>query len=281
MRFRWLALFPVVWSVAFLILAAAFSGTASEGVYFRTEIELVKILALLGSWGAALAFEKGEYLRRAWFLIGASFACFLLRDLTLAPLGFEALGGGLVVLRGGLSILGNLSQVVGTWMLARAWKVAGLSLPGERSDRVLVVAGAAVLALVFAGPAIVQHGRTVLAGGWDTVPLLASAIGDAVALCLIAPLFLTAMALHGGSLEWVWGLLTTSSVAWLLYDAAAVYGPGMGFSPAALRTATELFRALGCTLGFSAGMAQRWIVLGLHRPAAGFASKPLAGAPPA
>lgn len=281
MRFRWLAVFPVFWAAAFLALATAFSGTTSQGIYFRTEIELVKILALLGSWGAALAFEKGEYLRRAWFLIGASFACFLLRDLTLAPLGFEALGGGLVVLRGGLSILGNLSQVIGTWMLARAWKVAGLSLPGQRSKHVLVVAGAVVLSLVFAGPAVLQHGRTVLAGGWDAVPLLASAIGDAVALCLIAPLFLTALALHGGSLEWVWGLLTASSIAWLFYDAAAVYGPGLGLSPAAGRIASELFRALGCTLGFSAGMAQRWIVLGLHGPAAGFASKPLAGAPSA
>src|SRR4029077_7781609 len=91
MRLPWLAVFPVVWGIAFLALAAAFSGTASQGVYFRTEIEMVKILALLGSWGAAFAFEKGEYLRRAWLLIGASFACFLLRDLTLAPFGFEAL----------------------------------------------------------------------------------------------------------------------------------------------------------------------------------------------
>jgi hypothetical protein len=262
MRFRWLAVFPVAWGITFLVLAAAFAGTSSYGIFLRTEIELVKILALLGSWGAALAFEKGEYLRRAWFLIGAAFACFLLRDLTLAPWGFEeALGTtGLLVLRGVLSILGNLSQVVGTWMLARVWKVGGLSLPGQRSRQVLVLLGAVALSAVFAGPAVVQHGGKVLAGGWDAIPLLASALGDAFALCLIAPLLLTALALRGGYLEWVWGLLTASSLAWLLYDGAQVYGPNLGLSPDAVRVASELFRALGCTLGFSAGVAQRWIV---------------------
>ncbi|HYG64677.1 MAG TPA: hypothetical protein VEL74_19005 [Thermoanaerobaculia bacterium] len=263
MRFRWLAVFPVAWGVTFLVLAAALSGVSSYGIFLRTEIELVKILALLGSWGAALAFEKGEYMRRAWFLIGAAFACFLLRDLTLAPWGFEeALGTtGLLLLRGALSILGNLSQVVGTWMLARVWKVSGLSLPGQRSRQILVLLGAMALAAVFAGPAVVEHGGKVLAGGWEAIPLLASALGDAVVLCLIAPLLLTALALHGGYLEWVWGLLTASSLAWLLYDGVQVFGPNLGLSTDAARVASELFRALGCTLGFSAGVAQRWIVV--------------------
>jgi hypothetical protein len=261
MRLRWLAVFPVVWGGAFLALDAAFSGTSGYGVFLRTEIELVKVLALFGSWAAALAFERGEYLRRAWLFVGGAFACFLLRDLTLAPLGFEAMGEGpLVALRGALSVLGNASQVYGTWLLARAWKEGGLVLPGERSRQSLVLFAAIALALVFAGPAVLQHGRAVLDGRWESLALFASAIGDTLSLCLIAPLFLTATALHGGLLEWPWGLLVASSVAWLIYDGVHVYGPMFGLGPDAVRTAAELFRALGCTWGFAAGMAQRSIV---------------------
>jgi hypothetical protein len=37
-----------------------------------------------------------------------------------------------------------------------------------------------------------------------------------------------------------------------------------GLGPSGVRIASELFRALGCTLGFSAGIAQRAAVLGLR-----------------
>jgi nicotinic acid phosphoribosyltransferase len=72
--------------------------------------------------------------------------------------------------------------------------------------------------------------------------------------------------------NWPWALLTASNVAWLLYDALDVLGPALGFDARATRTSTELFRALGCTLGFTAGLAQRAVVDHLRR---------LGGPPPA
>jgi hypothetical protein len=89
-----------------------------------------------------------------------------------------------------------------------------------------------------------------------------------LSLCLIAPLLLTALALRGGLIGWPWALLTTSYVAWLLYDAVLVYGPSLGADPATVRLASEVCRALGCTYGFSAGLAQRAVVDDMLRPAA-------------
>lgn len=268
MSYRALAVFPLAWALGYLALERHFSGTPDYGLFLRLQMELVKALALFGSWAAALAFERGDYLRRAWFLIGGCMALLLLRDLTLAPLGLqEALGqGNLEALRTGLVLLANGSQVVGTWLLARAWKVADLSLPGTRQRRWAVLAAAALLAAAFAGPGVVTNLQRAAAGELGALTGAVSALGDMISLCLIAPLLLTALALRGGLFAWPWGLMTASYLAWLLYDAALVLGPWLGQDAAGTRATSELFRALGCTFGFSAGLAQRRLVQGLRGP---------------
>lgn len=266
MRYSFLVLFPLLWAAAFLAGDATFHGTPYYRTFLRTEIEMVKALALVGSWAAALQFERGDYLRRAWFLIGGCMALLLLRDLTLAPLGFAAMGErNLDILRGVLVVAGNLSQVVGTWILARAWKVADLTLPGSQRGRWAVVAGAIVLSSAFAGPAVVTSTNRVLGGDLTALAGAASALGDMISLCLIAPLLLTALALRGGLFARPWALITICYVAWLLYDAVLVLGPLLGLSTDGTRTGSELFRALGCTFGFTAGLAQRDVVAGLRR----------------
>jgi hypothetical protein len=266
MRYRLLAVFPLAWGALFLAGVALWSGTPSYAAFLRVETEAAKLLALAGAWAAAAAFRPGEYPRRAWFLIGLCMALLLARDLTLLPLGFEALGErNLAWLRGLLVAAGNLSQVVGVWLLARAWRVADLSLPGSSRAQTGVVLAAALLAGVFAGPSVVTNAARAAAGDLTALTAVASALGDTVSLCLIAPLLLTALALRGGLIGWPWSLLTVSYVCWLLYDGALVYGPAAGLEPASVRVLGELFRALGCAFGFSAGMAQRGVVVDLLR----------------
>lgn len=263
MPFRKLLLFPLLWGALFLVASALLSGTSAYGLFLRTEIELVKGLAAAGGFAAALAHRRGEYLRRAWLLVGSSTCFFLVRDLTLAPLGFEALGETpLVALRAVLVSLGNLVMVIGVFMLARIWSVAGLTLPGRPRARIAVVLAAAVFACALAGPGVVTAGARLLAGDLDATASVASALGDTVALLLIAPLLLTALALRGGMFAWPWALLTLSSTAWLFYDAFSALGPILGLSAEATRTGAELGRALGSTWACSAGLAQRWIALG-------------------
>ncbi len=265
MSYRLMVALPLAWGAAFLVGDALFFGTPHYPVFMRSEVELVKVLALYGSWAAAFAFERGDYLRRAWFLIGGCMALLLVRDATLAPLGLEAMGASrLELLRGLLVVAANVSQVVGTWILAGAWKVAHLQLPGSRGRRQAVVAGVGLLAFVIAGPAVVTNLQRVFAGDVSALTGAASGLGDVISLWLIAPLLLTALALRGGLFVWPWALITTSMFAWMLYDALPALGPMLGLGAEATRTASELFRALGCMFGLTAGLAQRAVVTGVR-----------------
>jgi hypothetical protein len=261
MRYRTLAVLPLAWGAVFLLGDAWVAHTPGHAVFLRTQLELAKAMALAGSLAAALAFERREYLRRAWLLIGGCMALLLLRDATLLPLGLEAMGQQrLSVLRGLLVVVANLSQIAGTWMLARAWKRAALALPVSRGAQWLLVAVVVAAAVAVTGPAVLQNVRHVEGGDLTAVAGVASAAGDAISLFLIAPLLLTALALRGGLFGWPFSLLTASYMSWLLYDALLVLGPGLALEAAGVRSASELFRALGCLFGFSAGLAQRFVV---------------------
>jgi hypothetical protein len=264
-RFHVLAALPLVWAAAFLALDSVFFGTPSYAVFLRSEVEAAKVLTLVGSWAAAFAFERGAYQRRAWLLVGGCMALLLARDLTLLPLFRTFDGRTIAVAAGVLVALANLSQIVGTWMLARTWKVAQLELPGTAAAQWLTVGLVGLLAAAFAGPAVVRNAGPLLAGDLSRAAGVFSAVGDMVSLWLIAPLLLTALALRGGTFGWPFALLTASYVGWLGYDALAVMGPGLGLDAHAARTGAELFRALGCLYGFSAGLAQREVVGQLRR----------------
>ena len=138
----------------------------------------------------------------------------------------------------------------------------------------LTVGLVGLLAAVFAGPAVLRNAGPLMAGDLSRAAGVFSALGDMVSLWLIAPLLLTALALRGGMFGWPFALLTASYVAWLGYDALAVVGPGLGLDAHAARTGAELFRALGCLYGFSAGLAQRAVVSGLRRLVGGGAPRP-------
>jgi hypothetical protein len=261
-RFRWLIVVPLLWGGVFLVLALFLRGSGAYEVFMRTELELATSVALLGGLAAAFAFDRGEYLRRAWLFVAAAIAL-AWSTAYLSPLGFEAMGETpLLVLRAVLVSASNLSLIVGVYMLARTWRVAGLTLPGPTLGKVAVVAATILLAFGLAGPGIVTFGGRLLGGDLTAAAGAASAFGDMVTLILIGPLLLTALALRGGLFVWPWALLTTSCVAWLFYDSFYTIGPMLGLSQEAARIGYETCRALGCTFGGAAGLAQRFIAVG-------------------
>jgi hypothetical protein len=264
-RFHVLLAAPLVWAAVFLGLDGLLFGTDAYGTFLRAEIEAAKTLTLAGSWAAALAFARGDYQRRAWFFVGGCMALLLARDLmTLTPF-FQGLGRPrLDVAAGVLVALANVSQVVGTWMLARTWKVAQLALPGTRTAQWLTVGVVGLLAAAFAGPSVLRSGGPLLQGDLSRAAGVFSALGDMISLWLIAPLLLTALALRGGLFGWPFAFLAASYIAWLGYDAVGVLGPDLGLGPRGTRTFSELFRALGCLFGLSAGLAQREVVRSLR-----------------
>ena len=250
MRYRTLALMPIVVGAVFVVAASV----APSRALFRADVELVKVLALVGCIAAALAFQRGDYLRRAWAFNGACLALLLVRDLTvLSPATPPGLQSALV-------IAANLSSIVGTWLMARAWHVAGLDLMESESKRRTFVLAGVVIALAVGGSVLAIDVRAFVRGEAGVGPVsLASDLGDIVSLCLIAPMAMTALAMRGGVLRWPWGLFTLGLVCWLLYDATALL---RAYHPShTTHVANELFRTLACMCLFAAGLAQRRAVL--------------------
>jgi hypothetical protein len=258
MRFRSFALFPAGFAVVFAVVALAAGGDALASV-LGTENELGKVLALVGCFAAALAFEEGDYLRRAWFYSGLCYLVLLLGDVA----GMPFVAGRLSVhqadlAEGSCAVLGNAASVLGTWMLARAWTVAGLEDDdASRTRGRLLFAAAVVVSLAITGWPLLHDVRTLASGDLGALVNIASDLGDTICLALVAPVLQTALAMRGGMLRWPWGLLTSSGVAWIAYDAASGVVELLHVEQARWLIVTEAIRGLACAFVFSAGIAQR------------------------
>lgn len=276
MRFRWLALFPLLFAAAFFAVAWWLLGSEALAPFNYWQRILTRILGIAGCAAAVSAFERGDHLRRAWLWLAAGAAAILVRDLLRLMPAFDpesdVLAAQAVV--SALGVLSNLCQLVGVWMLARSWKMAAISLPGGRSGALAVAGMTAALAVAVAGPAALESGRAVAAGDVGSLVLLVSAVVDVVSLCLVAPLLLTAVSLRAGLFVWPWALITASRLSWLLYDAAVALEPGP--LPAGFPL-SDVFRGLGMNYLFAAGLAQLLVVRQVRRasvrPASGSLSE--------
>ena len=254
-RLVWL---PIVVVGAFL-LAWAVAPTPAREPLLVIEIESSKALALLGCAAAALVFEPGEYLRRAWLLLGACTLLLFARDV-FALAAHPAKGEtAALIIQGVFAIGGNGCSVVGTWMLARTWKVAGLDEKAAPGGNALV-AGAVVAAVLVTGWPVVTDIRALQGGDMFAVVPLASDLADAIVVALLAPLASTALALRGGVLRWPWVFLTTSGLLWLAFDVAYVGLGAAHVDPARAHAMLEAMRALPTLYAFSAGLSQRNIL---------------------
>jgi len=257
MRYRWLSVYPLLYAAAFVLIGwRLLAGDGDFAAFVHDQRLFVRGLAVVGCLAAFSAFSARDYLRRAWFWLAVAMVVVLARDLIR-----------LFVDRGevpaidwtvsGLGVLGNLAFLAGVWMLARAWKLAAVSLPGGDTGFGVVTAVVAVLALIVAGPGAYKHFEMLLAGDWTGLIPMVSTVVDILSLCLVAPLLLTTLALRGGLFAWPWGLVTASMVSWLLFDAAAFFGLGLfgGTFPV-----HEIFRGLAENYLFVAGLAQSFVV---------------------
>lgn len=274
MRFRWLTAFPLLYAAAFVATAALLSGQEALEPFVRGQLLLVRVLAIAGCLAAVSVFQRGDHLRRAWASLVLATVLVLVRDvLRLPPFDFPSGVDGLGLVIAGLGILSNVALLTGVWLLARSWKLAAISLPGGRSGAIATTLVAAGLALGVAGPSAWKHGLELLGGDWNALIMTVSAVVDILSLCLLAPLFLTAMALRGGMFAWPWALMATSMLSWLFYDGAAALGPALELGDFPL---TDVFRGLAENFLCAAGLAQRFAVQKVHRLAAGTSRAPAA-----
>jgi hypothetical protein len=260
MKYRTLALFPLLFAAVFAAVALSTHDHAGVVAALRIENELGKVLALVGSFAAAFAFERGDYLRRAWLLGGLCYLLLLVSDAAdWSAIAGALPGRRLELAHGGLAVAANAASVWGTWMLARAWSVAGIDERASRG-RVALFAAAAVLSLAITGWPLVYDVRVLAGGEFGAAVSISSDLGDTICLALVAPVLLTALALRGGLLRWPWGLLTASGVAWIAYDGVSGVTDALGLDGAGWLVSTEVWRALACGFVFSAGLAQRYSI---------------------
>jgi hypothetical protein len=260
-KLRWLVAVPLGCALAFLVAHALAPGAEARNVVVRIGVETAKSMALLGSVLAAQVFKRGDHLRRAWRFLALSSAFLLLRDVLLIPVLYGLAPVAMPWIRAGLASLANVAGVLGTWLLANAWSIAGVELPGSRFSRRGLMALAAVLALAIAGPTTWLRVQEAGTGNARAVAMVISGLADSAQLMLLAPVILTAAALRGGLLAWIWGLYAASQLAWLFYDALDAYGELILPGAPGLLSVAESLRVLALLLTFSAGIAQRSVLL--------------------
>jgi hypothetical protein len=275
MRLRLLVLYPLLYAAAFTAVAAWLVDSGGELVPFVTAQRiLTRILAAWGCFAAVSAFEPGDRLRRAWLCLGSGTILILARDiLRLFPPYAPGAGPEAQAILTGLGVTSNLALLAGILMLARAWRLVAIELPGGRPGVAAIALVTAAVALLVAGPGALREAQAVAEGNWSSLIFLVSALVDIVTLCLIMPLLLTAVALRGGSFSWPWGLLAASQISWLLYDVAASLlmtrlGPAV-VPPHEVFPLHEVFRGLAGNLLCAAGLAQYLVVLQVRRMARG------------
>jgi hypothetical protein len=260
MKYRTLAWLPVAVLLPVFVVELVIGPSEIQAYLIRAQVELAKGFWLLGCLAAASVFERGDYLRRGWLLTGLTAGVYFMRDVTFIPPLHDALPAAPLGVYSGLVVLaGNVVQVSGAWVLARAWSVAGIEDTRASGRRTLLFVVAVVVALAITGGSIVVDARRVMTGDVSALVELASDLGDTACFILVGPLLRTALALRGGVLAWTWSLFTTSLVAWMLYDGiqgiTTIFGVHTQAAPL-----YELFHSLGAAYYCVAGLAQRRVV---------------------
>ena len=218
-------------------------------------------LAMFGCFAAAQVFRPGDYLRVAWIANGVGYIALFTSAVLRQPDPPDWINWSRVALTG----VSNVSGVLGTIWFARTYRAAGLSLPISRGARLFTIALTTAMAALAAGIPVFDNANAIFsgAGKYGNYIGVISSAGDGIMLALIAPLVMTAFALHGGSLARTFWLLSASYAAWLFFDAQDTFD--FFFRPQGeMRTlvvfAVEPFRQIACVLVFAAAMAQRAVV---------------------
>jgi hypothetical protein len=258
MSLRVRILVPLAVAVAAVAVVVTLPDPTMRHATLARMVQASKLLGALGCLAAALTFERGDYLRRAFGLQALSLLL-LARDLVLGPV-FQLDPAVFRPINHGIVLVANVAGAAAALLLARAWQASGLELPGTPARRrVLVMVGLVVALGITAGPLL----RNTLA--WargEDVPIFVtwvSSLSDAAVIALMAPVAWTVIAMRGGLCAWPFGLFFASMMGWLLYDLGetviyVVHEPALRHR---VILAKEALRFLACILVGLSGLAQR------------------------
>jgi len=256
---------PLAFGALFAIIYP-FIAPPDRDAFFLFEIMLAKVVALIGCVAAADRFEPGDRTRTIWNLFVLDFALLIGKDLVGSPALPVArlLGPSLsIILRAGFMLGANVAGTAAWIILARTWRVAGLTLAGSMVARSAVLTAAIATALALVGWGTSRDLFALIGGRHEAALNVISDVADVIGFSLVAPVALTAWTLRGGTLFWPYLYLTACTFVWMLFDMTESLGGPLGLDATTRRALQELFRCTACGLHFAAGMAQRWSIRGV------------------
>ena len=257
---------PIVVAVVYLALQTLFVEEHARRIFFTVEIMAVKLLAAAGCFVAASRYRRREYMGIAWQVIAMDYFLLFVKDVLFGRVihlpGIDPDTAESV--RVVFVILANVGGSIGCIMLARVWHVAGIALPGSRRLQYAAMVLGVAIAVAIVGWGTWQDLHN-LRSDKEAMIAVASNLGDIVSFSAIAPILLTAIAMRGGALAWPWALVTLSNICWLFYDMSWSFERQWALSEHTLSVIAEFWRAQGCAMALSAGLAQRWAIRSASR----------------
>lgn len=253
-----LAVIPVAGAAAVAALSLATGG--GPLLWFGTQLA-AQSLAAAGCLAAAAAFERRDFMFRAWLLSAVSFLLPVLNKLTSGPRGDWLLWLFPGAAHDVFYILAvNVAAVGSAALFVAAFFRAGLVLGGSRERNLFDAAVVLLLALGLGVPTFLRDVADALAAEGPSQAFFeaVSVAGDTLCFVLVAPLYRIARRFRGGALQWPWGLLAASNLCWLFYDAAATGARVAGSD--ALRMASEVVLAVASLSALAAALAHRRVV---------------------
>lgn len=193
------------------------------------------LFGVAGTVTAARTFARGDYLRRVWALLAAAAALLVVGQLIITYWGRVAPGqplyhSPLIWVRLVVITVANAANVSGLFLLAFSYARAGLMVERTTAFNLswLVISALAValLGLQFSA----DLGKLGSSGqAANALTNIASTIGDAFVVILIAPLLRVAYLMRGGRLAGAWWAVGLSGFAWLMYDCRSWIAAGAPF----------------------------------------------------
>jgi len=216
---------------------------------FLVRAALYALAAVASAIAAAKFGWWREHIGRAWTLFALEFVCLLVNYILrrAAPDARLALEATLVA--------ANVAQIGAYWLMARIISAAGIGYVISRARRAMLTAAALALAVALCHVSLAQQWGLLLAGDIRLGSAI-SVLADVITFTLAAPLALSALALRGGQISWIFGFLTISVFGWMINTGAPSVADLLGGGPDALRSTRLAGIAIATLFNTAAAAAQ-------------------------
>jgi hypothetical protein len=223
-----------------------------QGAFWFTSLSRTLLLALVAICAAITANRFrwwGDYAGRAWTLF-----CIAYTLLAASEVVRRFLPERFSNARETLVLIANLAIIGAYWLFARSMHAAGLDYDGSQTKRIAVIVLAVLLAALLCSSSVMGELTEIRAGNARPGSLV-SVLADMITFVLVAPLLLTAFALRGGRLFWMFALLTAGTFGWMVNQGSAGVFRTLGWE-SAVHTGRMVGFAIACCFIAAAALTQ-------------------------